>query len=145
VWAAIWIWRQFPRQIAADLRRHYQLHIKHWHRGDRGADGDLILSSYDLLELIEGLPPDDSAFKAAAERGGRWPVWQQMLAEVANEGYRLRAAYHAVNGGAEAAFNPAEFAFIDPVQREWLKRAEQAAEQQQQQSITALESEWGFS
>lgn len=113
--AAVWIWRQFPRQIAADLRRYYPgTHIKQWHRATRDVNGDLLLSSYELLELIEHLP-DGSAFKSAAERGGQWPRWQQMLAEIANESYRFRSAYHTVNGGEDAGFDTEPLEFVDPV------------------------------
>ena len=96
---AVWIWRQFPRQIATDLRFR-GLHIKHWLRGTRGADGDLLLSSYELLEILEFLP-DDSAFKTHAERGGRWATWKQAIAEIANEAYRFRSSWQGskVEGG----------------------------------------------
>ena len=122
----MWIWRQFPRQIASDIRRIPGLHIKHWHRGTRGPDGDLLLSSYELLELLESMP-EDSAFKTAAERGGRWASWKQMLAESVNESYRLHAAYNLVNGGEEASFDPAEYEFVDPVDQEI--RAKRKAEE----------------
>ena len=47
-------WRTHPRQIASDLARFFVSapHIKHWHRGTRDEYGDLIFSSYDLLELF---------------------------------------------------------------------------------------------
>lgn len=142
--AAVWIWRQFPRQIAVDLRRFCGLHIKHWHRGTRGPDGDLILSSYELLELLEYLP-ESGAFKTAAERGGRWPTWQQMLAESVNESYRLRAAYHVVNGGEDAAFDTEPFEFVDPIDRERREQFKAVAAEQAAQSQSNFEAELGFS
>lgn len=140
----MWIWRQFPRQIAVDLRRFTGLHIKHWHRGTRGDDGDLLLSSYELLELLEYLP-DTGAFKTAAERGGRWPTWQQMLAEAVNESYRLRAAYHAVNGGEDSAFDPSPFEFVDPIDRERREQFRAADAERQAASNSNFEAELGFS
>lgn len=62
---------------------------------------------------------ENGAFKTAV-RGGRWPDWKQMLAEVANEGYRLRSSYHAANSTDEndARFNPSELEFVDPAVQE---------------------------
>lgn len=141
---AVWIWRQFPRQIASDLRRIPGLHIKHWHRGTRDADGDLLLSSYELLEILEHLP-EASAFKTAAERGGRWPTWKQMLAESVNEAYRLHAAYNLVNGGEEASFDPSEYEFVDPIDKEWREKAEAAKAEADALSQDEFESEIGYS
>jgi hypothetical protein len=140
----VWIWRQFPRQIAVDLRRFTGLHIKHWHRGTRGDDGDLLLSSYELLELLEYLP-ETGAFKTCAERGGRWPTWQQMLAEAVNESYRLRAAYHAVNGGEDSAFDPSPFEFVDPIDRQRREQFRAADAERQAASNSNFEAELGFS
>ena len=115
------MWRQFPRQIASDLHLR-GLHIKHWLRGTQGADGDPILSSYELLYILDSLD-DESAFKTQAERGGRWPIWKQMLAEVANESYRFRSSFHAANSeNGSAAFETADIEFVDPI-----VRAERAA------------------
>ena len=41
-----------PRQMASDLERFFDRDIKHWHRGTLDSDGDLVLSSYKLLELF---------------------------------------------------------------------------------------------
>lgn len=141
--AAVWIWRQFPRQIAVDLRR-FNLHIKWWHRGTRGDDGDMLLSSYELLEILENLP-ETWAFKTAAERGGRWPTWQQMLAETTNESYRLRAAYHVVNGGEDAGFDPSPFEFVDPVDRQRREQFKAAQAEQEARAQTEFENEIGLS
>ena len=95
MWQAIWVWRKFPRQISSDLRCR-GLHIKHWLRGTRGADGDMLLSSYELLEFLEFLP-EDSAFKTAARRGG-WTTDQKMWAAIYNEVARFRASFHSRAG-----------------------------------------------
>jgi hypothetical protein len=140
----VWIWKQFPRQIATDLRRFYPgTHIKHWHRGTRGADGDLLLSSYELLELLEHLP-EDSAFKTQAERGGRWPDWKQMLAESVNESYRMHAAYNLVNGGEEASFDPSDYEFVDPVDRKRQAELDAMDEEAAEDAQERFESQIGF-
>ena len=42
-------WAAYPRQIACGLQE-YGRHIREWHQGE--------MSSYELLELTDGLPPD---------------------------------------------------------------------------------------
>ncbi len=111
---ALWLWRQFPRQIASDLSRfHCGRRISDWHRGTCDERGCLVLSSYELLELVEFLP-ERGAFKTAA-RGGAWTEDQIVKAETFNELARLRASYHAVNGGTDGAYEP--FSFDDPAVR----------------------------
>lgn len=62
------------------------------------------MSSYELLELLEFMN-DRGAFKTAM-RGGGW-TWDQMVdAEHYNETARLRASYHAINGGESGAYEP---------------------------------------
>lgn len=141
--AALWIWRQFPRQIASDLRTA-GLHIKHWLRGTIGDDGDLILSSYELLETLEFLS-EESAFKTIAERGGRWPMWKRALAEILNEAYRYRSGWQAAKIGAEGAFDVAGLEFVDPVDRELRDKAERAESARLSESSGRFESEIGFS
>ncbi len=139
----MWIWRQFPRQIASDLHSR-GLHIKHWLRGTRSACGDLILSSYELLYLVEHLPPE-SAFKTQAERGGRWPVQWQMLAEIANESYRLRSSYQAVNSeGGSAAFDTADIEFIDPVDAAARRDIDGLTAAERSESVARFESDISF-
>lgn len=140
---ALWIWRQFPRQIASDLHARGQ-HIKHWLRATRGADGDLILSSYELLYILEFLP-EKSAFKTAAERGGRWTGLERMVAEIANEQYRMRSSYFAVNSeGGELGFSTDAYEFIDPVDQ--ARRAADAVTKaiKQSQSQDDFESQIGY-
>jgi hypothetical protein len=140
---ALWIWRQFPRQIASDLRP-LGLHIKHWLRGTQGADGDLILSSYELLEILEFLP-DDSAFKTWAERGGRWVDWKRMLAESVNESYRMRSSYLAVNSeNGSSAFDTEDYEFMDPIDAEARVDADGHAEAETSDSVTRFESDISF-
>src|SRR5512139_1333868 len=75
------IWVRWPRQIASDLSRFHHRRIADWHQG--------VMSSYELLELLE-YPPEDGAL-ARAIRDGERSEWQQMLAQVANEVAVLRA------------------------------------------------------
>lgn len=142
--AAVWIWRQFPKQIARDLHRFHQLRIADWHRGARDADGHLILSSYELLNYVEYLD-DEGEFKTAAERGGRWPDWKQMLAENVNESYRMRSTYAAVNSeGGDAAFDTSEIEFVDPVERERRAKADTAKAESDAKSQSAFETKLGY-
>lgn len=46
------MWRRVPRQICSDLERFFNRDIKYWHRGTVDEGGDLVLSSYRLLELF---------------------------------------------------------------------------------------------
>lgn len=141
--AAQWIWRQFPRQIASDLRSR-GLHIKWWLRGTRGGDGDFLLSSYELLEILEFLP-DESAFKTAAERGGRWPDWKRMLAESVNESYRMRSSFQAANSeNAEAGFDTADIEFVDPVVRAENDKAAAAKDAADGQAQNTFEHKMGY-
>lgn len=97
-----------------------------------------------MLVLLEKLP-DDSEFKTAAERGGRWPEWKQMLAEIANEAYRFRASYHAVHSTEEhdASFDPSPWEFVDPVtRREQAEREQREAERSAQTEPELTEAGW---
>lgn len=125
--AALWIVRQFPRQILRDLDRFHGRKLADWWRGTRDTDGHLVLSSYELLTYLEFMD-EEGAFKTDAERGGAWPTWQQMLAESTNEAYRFRASYHMVSSRGESSFDPSDFEFIDPVIRAQRERAAAADE-----------------
>ena len=86
------------------------------------------MSSFELLELFgvsfEDDPkartrsfrvdfaPEDGAL-AKAMRGGRRSRAEIVRDETFNEVARLRASYHAVNGGSGHSYEP--FAFEDPV------------------------------
>lgn len=78
---ALWIWAQFPREIASDLSQYHHRRIAEWHSGD--------MSSYELLELLEFMP-ERGAFKTAV-RGGEWTEEQDVWAQIANELAILRA------------------------------------------------------
>lgn len=103
----MWLWKQFPRQIASDLSQYHNRRIADWHRGTRDEHGYLVLSSYELLELSETLP-ERSAFKSAI-RGGEWSTEEAMLAHTANEIAKLRATLQVVHGGKDAAYDPKVF------------------------------------
>src|ERR1700758_1497715 len=76
------IWSMYPGQIAADLRRYYNVRIADWHQGH--------MSSYEMLELLEFLP-DEGVFKTAL-RDGEWSQRQHALFQCANELAILRSA-----------------------------------------------------
>lgn len=122
------MWLRWPTEIEIDLLdRGYD--IAHWHQLTINPEtGTPRLSSRRLLTLLE-FGPEDGPFKTAAERGGRWSSWKQMLAEIANEGYRFRSSYHAVNSTPEndARFDPTKFEFLDPIDQEI--RAKREAEE----------------
>ncbi len=80
---ALWIWRQYPRQIASDLSQYHHRRIKEWHDGS--------MSSYELLELLEFMP-ERGAFKTAA-RGGEYSGEEKVWAQIANEIAVLRASF----------------------------------------------------
>ncbi|OMC44716.1 hypothetical protein A5742_27470 [Mycolicibacterium fortuitum] len=139
---ALWLWRQFPRQIASDLSQfHSGRRISDWHRGTCDDRGFLVLSSYELLELIEFLP-ESGAFKSAA-RGGAWTEDQIVAAETFNEIARFRASYHAVNGGKDGAYEP--FSFDDPAIRVRKAREAEAELAWKRESQGSLFDELGWS
>lgn len=142
---ALWIVRQFPKQILRDLHRfHNGLKLADWWRGTRDADGELKLSSYELLVYLEFLD-EESAFKTAAERGGRWPDWKQMLAESVNESYRMRSSYFAIHSeDGKAGFDTTGFEFIDPVERQARQRAIDAADEANAKAQAEFESALGY-
>lgn len=86
---ALWLWRQFPRQIASDLSQFHQRRITEWHEG--------TMSSYELLELLEWMP-ERGAFKTCL-RGGEYDEDQLTWRHIASELARLRASFHAAHGG----------------------------------------------
>jgi hypothetical protein len=102
VMEALWVWRQYPRQIASDLSQYHHRRIAEWHRGD--------MSSYELLELLEFMP-DRGAFKKAV-RGNEWSEEEAIWAQVANELAILRAVQAPkVKGeryGSRLWFSPAK-------------------------------------
>lgn len=112
--------KTYPLEIESDLSRYHRADVADWHRG--------AMSSRRLLALLEHLP-DESAFKQALRDGG-FSRAERMAAETHNEVARLRASYHAVNGGADAAYEP--FEFVDP-------RVERLREQHEADELEELE------
>lgn len=93
-----------------------------------------------VLDKLE----DDSEFKKAAERGGRWPDWKQMLAEQVNEAYRLRSGFQAVHSkDGEAGFDTRDFEFVDPVVHEARRQAAAAMADAEQQRQDRFDAELG--
>lgn len=86
---ALWIWRQFPGQIASDLSQYHHRRIAEWHSGE--------MSSFELLELLQWMP-ERGAFKTSA-RGNEYSEEEHVWRHIANELARLRATMHAVYGG----------------------------------------------
>jgi hypothetical protein len=86
---ALWIWRQYPKQIANDLSRYHRRRIAEWHQG--------TMSSYEFLELLEFMD-DEGAFPTAL-RGGEYSEARLDIRHLTNEVARLRATMHAVHGG----------------------------------------------
>ena len=88
---ALWIWRQFPKQIASDLSEFHHRRIAEWHDGS--------MSSYELLELLEYMR-EEGAFKTALRDGEfceRDLVWRLAATEAA----RLRSIMQTVHGGKD--------------------------------------------
>ena len=141
---ALWIVRQFPRQIRRDLDRFHGRKLADWWRGTRDTTGDLVLSSDELLDYLEWMD-DDGAFKTDADRGGGWTTKQQMLSEIANEAYRFRASYHLVSSKGESTFDTDELEFVDPVVRQKRAEAAEAEAERQQESQRRFEADIGFS
>ena len=130
---ALWIWRQFPGQIASDLSQFHHRRIAEWHRGE--------MSSFELLELCEWM--DDGGRLKEALRGGRWTLQQIIEAETFNELARLRASYHAVNGGKNGAYEP--FAFEDPAVAEAREQESSAAAKWRSNVQDEMFASWGWS
>lgn len=130
---AIWIWRQFPRQIASDLSRFHHRRITEWHHGDMG--------SYELLELIEHLP-DDGAFKTAVR--GDWDEKTYMLAATHNVLERLLAGYYAVHcsGDDDTEYEPFLLRSPAELKEEATARAAEEVEQRQDDELFYADMGW---
>ena len=107
------MWKRYAGQIESDLcdRGH---DIADWHQATRDKHGRFRLSSRKLLVLLK-YAPDESATRTDAERGGRQSRAQRAREELLNEAFRLRASYEAVASRGEVTWNPAEFAWLDPI------------------------------
>jgi hypothetical protein len=140
---ALWIVRQFPRQIRRDLDRFHSRKLADWWRGTRDASGELLLSSDELLDYLEWMD-EAGAFKTDADRGGAWPSWQQMLAENTNESYRLRASYHTVSSQGQSTFDSSDYEFVDPAVRRRREIADGVDAEEQQKAQQEFEAEIGF-
>ncbi|GJJ22280.1 hypothetical protein MTY414_59530 [Mycolicibacterium mageritense] len=145
---ALQIVRLWPRQIASDLRRFWHCRMADWHSGE--------LSSYELLELfgvayvdvvedgetrklieLEHAPEDGAVAKAI--RGGDWPEWVQILAELHKE----ESVYHAAKYSTPRKKHQATV-FLSPVERR--KRQEQAVAdaQERQDSQSDFDAQMGW-
>lgn len=86
--AAHALWRHYPGEVAADLRREYGVDIDDWHRGR--------LRSLRMLELLEHTDAD-GALKTAL-RQGEPSQQRKAVLQIANELAVLRAVYTEVDG-----------------------------------------------
>jgi hypothetical protein len=116
---AVWLWRQFPRQIASDLSQFHHRRIAEWHAG--------TMSSYELLELLEFMP-ERGAFKTAV-RGGEYSEEEMTWRLISNELARLRATMHAVHGGKK--YDP-PILLSKMAQRAEIEESEAAAERREE-------------
>jgi len=94
--------RLWPREIEADLLREYGVDVADWHTGR--------LTSRRVLVLLDQLS-EESRYKTEFERGGNWPVWQQMLKDLHNETALHRAGLYA---GGESEYSPT--LYMDPLE-----------------------------
>lgn len=125
------------------MHTEYDLDIGLWHQlTTNPLTKGPYLSSRRLLAFLER-SSEDGAFKTAAERGGRWPSWMQMLKELTNEAYRFRASFHAANSTTDndARFDPTPFEFVDPVDQE----AAAKVEAEKESAAQRFNSELGYS
>jgi len=120
------------------------LDIGLWHRLAINPDtGGPYLSSRRLLVILEGLP-EKSRFKTAL-RDGRWPSWQRMLAELANEAYRFRSSFQAANSEeGKAWFDTTDVEFVDPVDRAERARRDAADVEAAKTAQARFEAAIGF-
>lgn len=94
--------RLWPREIEADLLREYGVDVADWHTG--------AVTSRRVLVLLDQLS-EESRYKAEFERGGNWPVWQQMLKDLHNETALHRAGLYA---GGDSEYSPT--LYLDPLE-----------------------------
>ena len=102
VWDMLARIRLWPREIEADLQREYRINVADWHTG--------VVSSRRVLVLLAELS-EESSFKREFDRGGNWPVWQQMLKALHNETALHRAGLYA---GGDNAYDPKTY--LDPIE-----------------------------
>lgn len=123
-------WKRYAGHIESDLLA-LGLNIADWHQDTRDEHGRPVLSSRRLMVVLQHLA-DDSAFKTHAVRRGRQTRSQRVHEETLNELLRLRSSYEAVASQGKVAWNPADFAWTDPVDELEVarRRAEEAEERE---------------
>lgn len=126
---AVALWCRWPNEIEADLRFR-GVRIADWHQGTRDERGALVLSSRQLLNLVQRLP-ESSEFKTNAPhpfgRDGDWTELQKIAAETHNELAAYRASKYA---GTEYEY--AYTTFLSPKER-WDRMVEETAQQEFQE------------
>jgi hypothetical protein len=122
------VWCQHPAAIECDLAdRGFDIFA--WHAGR--------MSSRRLLVLLE-YAPEMGPYKTAL-RGGKWPEWMQMIAEIHKEVALDRASNYV---GGDHEYKPK--VFVDPTDRERLHREEVEAEQFVEEAQAELYEMAGF-
>lgn len=116
---ALWIWRQFPKQIASDLSQYHHRRIAEWHSG--------MMSSYELLELLEFMP-ERGAFKTAL-RQDEYSEEEQVWRHVANKLSRIESILYVAN--TRKAADPQRMFYTMAEMREQIEEAEAAEERRE--------------
>lgn len=123
--------REYGVAIEADLQREYRVDLADWHRG--------AVSSRRVMVLLEGLS-EDSGYRTGLERGGNWPVWQQMVKHAANEAALHRASLYA---GSDHSYSPT--VYLDPLEQVERLHEDQADTMFHQESEQELYGALGWS
>lgn len=135
------VWLRWPDVIEADLLG-IGVDIGHWHRLTVDPEtGCPRLSSRRLLVLLDNLPAS-SGFKKVADRHGRQTRGERVAEDTYNEIALLRASFHIVNGGRDAAYEP--FRYRDPVDEKLRAEREAAEEAAAVEAAELFDSEIGF-
>lgn len=137
------MWLRAPEEMESSLLAAYgsAADIRHWHRLTCDARGLPLLSSRRLLALLDELP-ETSRFKTLVERRGRQSRAERVAEETFNEIAKLRASFHAVHGGRDAAYEP--LVLLDPIDWREKARGARSEAEEQEQAISDFESEVGF-
>lgn len=136
------MWLRWPDEIEADLFAEYGVDIGHWHRLTLDPDtGCPRLSSRRLLVLLDKLS-ETSEFKKASERGGRQSRAERVVENTYNEIALLRASFHVVNGGKEAAYEP--YRYRDPVDELAIAKREAAEAEEAAAAAAQFDADIGF-
>jgi hypothetical protein len=85
--AALWLWRQFPRQIASDLSQYHHRRIAEWHPGYVLQNSSNCWSSCPEKGVQDGCA------------GGEYSEEDQVWRHIANRLSRLESITYVAHGG----------------------------------------------